>query len=91
MKPKLLALFWCAALALSVSACKQGEGENCQIDDDCQSGLECNAGTKQCQKPGAAFADAAPNQVDAAPIDAGFDAGPADAGPPDGGIDASVR
>lgn len=32
--------------------CKQGEGDVCQINDDCEDDLECNAGTRRCQRPG---------------------------------------
>jgi hypothetical protein len=85
MKFRLGAFLGSALLALAVSSCKQGEGEVCQIDDDCESGLECNAGTMRCQSPGADHADAAP-RPDAGPPDAGSpDAGPPDAGTPDAG------
>jgi hypothetical protein len=70
-------------LAVSLWGCKQGEGEVCQIDDDCQSGLNCNAGTMRCQRPGSGtpVADAAPPRIDAAlpdaaPPDAAPDAAP---------------
>ena len=83
MKLRVRGALRVAALALALAACKQGEGEVCQIDDDCESGLECNAGTMRCQKPGANFADAAPQP------DAGDpDASPPDAGDPDAGFDA---
>jgi hypothetical protein len=37
-----LSLAACMAVAvLSLSACKQGEGDRCEIDNDCQSGLTC--------------------------------------------------
>jgi len=51
-------------------ACKQGEGDVCQVTLDCQDGLECNAGTQRCQKPGGATptTDAAVPVVDAAPV-----------------------
>lgn len=76
------------ALLAPLSACKQGEGGFCQIKEDCEEGLECNAGTMRCQRPGANVADAAP-AADAAIIDASVpDAAPAyDAGL-DAGIDA---
>jgi len=72
------------ALALPLGACKQGEGGICQIKEDCEEGLECNAGTMRCQRPGADFADAAPPAdaslndgavPDATVFDAGRDAG----------------
>lgn len=71
--------------------CKQGEGDICQVNDDCEEGLDCNAGTMRCQRPGAEVPDAAPIILDAAP-----DAGPADASvdanvpPVDAGVDAQV-
>jgi hypothetical protein len=74
-----------ALLAAAIWSCKQGEGEVCQIDDDCESGLQCNAGTMRCQVPGADHADAAP-QADAGPDDAGTP----DAAPPDAGFDAGA-
>jgi len=70
--------------------CKQGEGDFCQVSIDCADGLECNAGTQRCQKPGAGgtTADAAPVVVvDATVADATVpdaevvDASPADASP----------
>ncbi len=80
MKSRLGAFIGSALLAVSLASCKQGEGEVCQIDDDCESGLECNAGTMRCQSPGADRADASPQA----------DAGPPDAGTPDAGFDAGV-
>ncbi len=77
------------------SACQQGEGDFCQVTVDCASGLECNAGTQRCQKPGSGgnipdaavvvLPDAAP-VVDAAPADAAA----SDAAPSDAGADASA-
>lgn len=73
------------------AACKQGEGEVCQIDDDCEDGLECNAGTMRCQQPGADLVDAAPqadamdDEADAAIADAAVDAAT-----PDAAVDAAV-
>jgi hypothetical protein len=50
-------------LAASASGCKQGAGERCQVDSDCDDGLKCvlpNGATAQsggtCQPPGG-FAD----------------------------------
>ena len=71
----------CLALLLGgflLLGCKQGEGETCQIDDDCEDGLTCvnEAGGSFCREPGAS--------ADAAPIDAEVpDAGVPDAGAPD--------
>lgn len=52
--------FALAAGLLTVSACSQGEGDVCQIDSDCKSSLECNAGTMRCQRPGFGAVDAGP-------------------------------
>ena len=39
-----------AALAAGmVASCKQGEGERCQVESDCASGLVCNQATGLCQ------------------------------------------
>jgi len=77
-----------AALGASIAACKQGEGEVCQIDEDCEEGLNCNAGTMLCQRPGGGggLVDAAP-RTDSGVPDAGLDAG-LDGGPEDAGADA---
>lgn len=66
-------------LAGAISGCKQKEGEICQIDNDCESGLVCNAATGRCQTPGSGGVDAAP-QNDAGVADAAVDAPPQDAG-----------
>lgn len=71
-------------LTLALSACKQGEGERCQIDDDCEDGLTCNptgGGFSECSGVGGADTDAAPTPdaqptVDAPPT-ADIDAAPA--------------
>ncbi len=31
-----------------VASCKQGEGQRCQVDDDCESGLVCAQATHLC-------------------------------------------
>ena len=79
------------ATSVIAGACQQGEGDFCQVTVDCEDGLECNAGTQRCQKPGSggSTVDAAPvitpdAAVDAAVPDASApDATVADAGPPD--------
>jgi hypothetical protein len=54
--------------------CKQGEGERCQVNSDCESGLQCNQGTKppSCQKTvGGGVAATVPDfDIDAPPVDA---------------------
>ena len=76
-------------LALSLSllalpACKQGQGERCQVDSDCEEGLLCAPATKTCEHTASGGFDASP---DAIPIDAGIDGMPdaaiADAAMPD--------
>jgi hypothetical protein len=44
---------FCAVLG-AMASCKQGEGERCQVEADCESGLQCNAATGTCQLTGAA-------------------------------------
>ncbi len=78
MRFRIRAFLGSALLAVTFASCKQGEGEVCQIDDDCETGLECNAGTMRCQSPGADRADASP-RADAGAADAGVDAGLPDA------------
>jgi hypothetical protein len=73
-----------------VTGCKQAVGERCEIQDDCQSGLECKAiGSSSvyvCMRPTTGGADAAVVTVDAGAVDALVPDGPApasDAPPPD--------
>ena len=45
------------ALTLSAAGCKQGEGDRCEQDSDCQSGLVCRdiiMGSGACRSPNAA-------------------------------------
>jgi hypothetical protein len=76
------------AVGTSLAACKQAEGEHCQVTSDCEDGLVCAPLTDTCERnvvnprdagPDAEPADAAP--PDAIPLDAGPDAGPPDAAP----------
>lgn len=42
MLRRLVPLLLATGLALSASVdCKQGEGDRCEIEDDCASGLRC--------------------------------------------------
>ena len=79
-----------------IAACKQGQGDRCQIDEDCSGGLICTklgfCGTDQ-QNPGpdATEFDARPDGAE--PPDGGPDANLPDAelpAPPDGGPDANL-
>ena len=54
------------------AACKQGQGERCQVDDDCASGLVCNKAKNTCQSTTGGDLDA--DVIDAAPADAEVDA-----------------
>jgi len=78
------------ALAVGGVSCKQGSGERCQIDDDCEDGLVCNASNEVCQAPGSDTADA--NTTDSAPpVDGAVDATPVDAQVSDAMVDAQVN
>ena len=63
-----------ACILLLVAACKQGKGERCQINADCQDNLICSSATGTCSGSGTS------NEIDATvpPMDAPRDA-PADA------------
>jgi hypothetical protein len=57
-------------------ACKQGEGDRCQVNADCASGLVCNQATQSCAKTSGGGIDATvpnPPMPDAAPIDSSID------------------
>ena len=61
---------WMLLAALAVTGCKQGRGDRCQIDQDCQSGLVCSAATGTCTDLTTGGIDAstvidAPRQMDA--------------------------
>ena len=69
-----------AAVALAaaglVAACRQGEGDRCQIDADCESPLICNQATQTCASTTGRGIDAdvpEPPMPDAAVIDAPVD------------------
>jgi hypothetical protein len=47
---RALALFVLSAALLA--GCKQGNGERCQVDNDCSGGLQCNQAQLVCQTPG---------------------------------------
>ena len=61
-----------ASLALSflaaggIASCKQGEGERCQINDDCEEPLTCSVGEGVCRESATTDIDALP-PPDAAP------------------------
>jgi len=66
-------------LATALGACSQSEGGVCQVDDDCDPPLRCNASTQVCQPPGSENGDDAGPPADAALPP---DTGPVDAPPP---------
>ena len=57
---------------VTFAACKQQQGDRCQVDDDCESGLVCNKAKNTCQSTTGGDLDAA--VIDAAPADAAVDA-----------------
>jgi|LNFM01.2.fsa_nt_gb hypothetical protein len=82
-----------------LGACKQGEGERCQVNEDCEDGLTCSSATQTCEER----ATATPIDAvvpDAQPVDAAIDAMPPDAPPdapdaapdaePDAAVDAMI-
>ena len=49
MKRVLFAVFVASLIPIAlVAACKQGEGERCQVNDDCESPLVCAQATHTC-------------------------------------------
>jgi hypothetical protein len=67
---------WLAAALLAVAlpmvgavaSCKQGEGQRCQVQSDCEDGLQCNVGEGVCRTVITGDVDALP------PPDAATDA-----------------
>lgn len=37
------------AIAGGIASCKQGEGQRCQVNSDCEDGLVCNTGEGVCR------------------------------------------
>ncbi len=59
------------AVVSLLGACKQGEGESCQIDSDCKGSLVCSRNLHICVvDPGGGEIDAGGAEVDAGPADA---------------------
>jgi hypothetical protein len=67
-------LLVCMFVAAAVVSCKQGEGERCQVDDDCANGLACNRAKNTCQSSEGGDLDA--GIIDAVPADGAVDAPP---------------
>ena len=61
------------AVFLLFPACKQGEHERCQIDDDCEGSLMCSSSQHICVQFGETSPDA-PTLIDAHLFDAAGDA-----------------
>jgi hypothetical protein len=81
VKRVAVAVFALAAIVAGFVACKQGKGDRCQVNADCQDGLLCSSATGTCVGSGAM------NEIDAtvpdgpkadAAIDAHRDATPND-------------
>lgn len=70
-------LAYVAFLVSLLVACKQGEGESCQIDSDCRGSLVCSRNLRVCVADPGGETDAAVTGIDAAPADAW----PIDGGP----------
>jgi hypothetical protein len=75
----MLLLAACGGLVTLALGCKQGEGDRCQVNNDCEDELICNQATNppRCQKAteGGGIDATIPEQIDAA-IDAPPDAPP---------------
>jgi hypothetical protein len=56
----------------ALAACKQGQGDRCQVNDDCDNGLVCNKAKNTCQSSSGGDLDA--SVIDAVPADAAPDA-----------------
>lgn len=87
---RLLPLFALVlAVATWVAACKQEEGERCQVDEDCSDGLLCNQATQECSRTTGGGIDA--SVPDGPPVDAAIDAIDSNIDAPiDAMIDATV-
>ena len=92
MRVRAIVTLVALVLAALVGACKQGAGDVCQVNRDCESPLVCNASTHQCQGAGADEVVDASAPADAAiPPDAAPDADVPDADVPDADVpDADV-
>jgi hypothetical protein len=60
--------------AVSYVGCKQGDGDRCQVNEDCESGV-CNKAKGTCASSGSATTEIdAPTVPDGPPADAAPDA-----------------
>ena len=62
-----VSLLLATAATFHIAGCKQGEGERCQVDQDCTPPLVCNKAKNTCQGTSGGDLDA-PLPIDA-PID----------------------
>jgi hypothetical protein len=70
MRRSVLSVVLAIAASLTVSACKQGRNERCQVQSDCDDGLICSLATQECS-------DQTNSGIDASlPVDAAPDAPP---------------
>jgi len=74
---------------LGVTACKQGEHQHCQVDDDCAGNLICSTSQNICVQFGEMSPDA-PTLTDAHPADAPLPDAEAIDGPDAPPVDAST-
>lgn len=80
---QLVALVLASGLLSLLPACKQAEGERCQIDDDCSTGLYCEYGGNTKTIGGYCKNPAATSIYDLAPAPADLTQTPDMATPPD--------
>ena len=66
------------AIAIAAAGCKQGQGDRCQVDADCQDGLVCNQAKNTCESSSSAGGIDA-NVPDGPRTDAGMVDAPPDA------------
>lgn len=56
------------ATLTTIAACKQGEGERCQVNDDCDPPLVCNQAKSTCESTsGGGFDAEVPDAIDGPP------------------------
>jgi hypothetical protein len=67
-------VFMLAVLATATYVgCKQGDGDRCQVNEDCESGV-CNKAKGTCASSGSATTDIDASVPDGPPVDAAVDA-----------------
>jgi hypothetical protein len=85
----LLAIALLALLAPSLTGCKQGPGERCQVNTDCADGNCSQAEPRVCGGSDSAQFDAAPLPIDGPEVPIDAPEAPIDAAP-DAAIDAAI-